>query len=316
MTHDMADETHDEESATTAEQPDSPPAPAREGMRERLLSIPSPSLVALIGPSGSGKSTFAARHFAPTETLSSDAYRAIVGDDANDQSVTAPAFAALHAVAAIRLRLGRLTVVDATSVKPRDRAALVRLAREHDVPAVAVVLNLDERTCLQRNAARADRQFGAHVVRTHIQQLRRDLRGLEREGFRPVTILNTPAEVDAVRVARVPLPTDRHDDAGPFDIIGDLHGCADELAELLALLGYQPDAAAGYRPSRRPARDLPRRSGGSRPQGGRDRHAGAPHGRQRRGALPARQPRRQVVSSPERPARPDRARPGREHRPD
>jgi len=246
MTHDMADETHDEESATTAEQPDSPPAPAREGMRERLLSIPSPSLVALIGPSGSGKSTFAARHFAPTETLSSDAYRAIVGDDANDQSVTAPAFAALHAVAAIRLRLGRLTVVDATSVKPRDRAALVRLAREHDVPAVAVVLNLDERTCLQRNAARADRQFGAHVVRTHIQQLRRDLRGLEREGFRPVTILNTPAEVDAVRVARVPLPTDRHDDAGPFDIIGDLHGCADELAELLALLGYQPDAAAGY----------------------------------------------------------------------
>jgi len=243
MTHDL----YDEDTATTTEQPDSLPAQPRDGMRERLLTIPTPSLVVLIGPSGSGKSTFAARHFAPTETLSSDAYRAIVGDDANDQTVTAAAFAALRAVAAIRLRLGRLTVVDATSVKPRDRAALVHVAREHDVPVVAIVLNLDERTCLQRNAVRMDRQFGAHVVRTHIQLLRRGLQGLEREGFRPVSILNTPAEVDAVRVARIPLPTDRRDDAGPFDIIGDLHGCAGELAELLALLGYQPDPAAGYR---------------------------------------------------------------------
>src|SRR5690348_17376296 len=130
MTHDTRN-THDEESDTTREQPDSPLTPAREGMRERLLTIPTPSLVALIGPSGSGKSTFAARHFAPTEVLSSDAYRAIVGDDPNDQAVTAAAFAALHAVAAIRLRLGRLTVVDATSVKPQDRAALVHLARDH-----------------------------------------------------------------------------------------------------------------------------------------------------------------------------------------
>jgi len=85
MTHDTRN-THDEESDTTREQPDSPLTPAREGMRERLLTIPTPSLVALIGPSGSGKSTFAARHFAPTEVLSSDAYRAIVGDDANDQT--------------------------------------------------------------------------------------------------------------------------------------------------------------------------------------------------------------------------------------
>jgi hypothetical protein len=37
------------------------------------LSIPKLSLVVLIGLSGSGKSTFAAKHFLPTEVLSSDA---------------------------------------------------------------------------------------------------------------------------------------------------------------------------------------------------------------------------------------------------
>ena len=37
------------------------------------LTIPDYCLVVLIGASGSGKSTFAARHFLPTEVVSSDA---------------------------------------------------------------------------------------------------------------------------------------------------------------------------------------------------------------------------------------------------
>ena len=52
------------------------------------IEIPNLSLVVLIGPSGSGKSTFARRHFLPTEILSSDACRAMVSDDENDQAVT------------------------------------------------------------------------------------------------------------------------------------------------------------------------------------------------------------------------------------
>jgi protein phosphatase len=223
------------------------PGPSSAAPRERVITIPNLALVVLIGSSGSGKSTFGARHFRPSEVLSSDHYREVVGDDPNDLSVTTAAFDALHHVAGLRLALGRLTVVDATSVKPQDRASLVHIAREHDVLPVAIVLNLDERVCVARNRARPDRQFGPQVVRNHIQMLRRGLRGLEREGFRGVFVLNTPAAVEAVRVERAPLFTDRRTDTGPFDVVGDLHGCYDELIELLELLGYQQDAEAGMR---------------------------------------------------------------------
>jgi len=213
----------------------------------RVCPIPDLCLVALIGPTGSGKSTFAARYFKPTEVLSSDTFRGIVGDDPNDQSVTAAAFEALHYVAGLRLGLGRLVVVDATSVKPQDRAALVRTAREHDVLPVVFVLNIDERICVERNKTRPDRQLGQRVVHNHVQQLHRGMRGLQREGFRYVYYLNSPEEVDAVTITRTPLWTDRRSDAGPFDIIGDVHGCYDELLELLAQLGYRADAEAGMR---------------------------------------------------------------------
>src|SRR5438034_8678605 len=93
------------------------------------ISIPKLSLVVLIGPSGSGKSTFARKHFLPTEVLSSDACRALISDEENNQAVTNDAFETLHFIAAKRLALGRLTVVDATSVQSEARKPLVALAQ-------------------------------------------------------------------------------------------------------------------------------------------------------------------------------------------
>ena len=202
------------------------------------LSIPKLSLVVLVGPSGSGKSTFARTHFRPTEVLSSDACRGLVVDDPNDQAVTAEAFEVLHLIAAKRLALGRLTVVDATNVQPEARGPLVALARRYHCLPVAVVLNLPEAVCQERNRTRLDRAFGPHVIRNQRSQLRRSLKGLRKEGFRQVFVLDTPEAVAAAVVARVPLWTDRTHDAGPFDLIGDVHGCADELEWLLARLGY------------------------------------------------------------------------------
>ena len=203
------------------------------------ITIPELCLVALIGPSGSGKSHFASRHFKQTEVVSSDACRAMVADDANDQAATPDAFALLNFIAATRLRAGRLTVIDATSVQPEARKPLVRLAREHDCLAVAIVLNMPESLCLARNRDRPDRTFGARVVRRQADQLRRSLRRLKREGFRYVFVLNSPEEVESVTVERAPLWTNLRHEHGPFDIIGDVHGCFDELVTLLERLGYR-----------------------------------------------------------------------------
>ena len=209
------------------------------------ITIPELSLLVLIGASGSGKSTFAREHFLRTEVLSSDTYRGLVADDENDQTVSRQAFEALHAVATKRLELGRLSVVDATNVQREARAPLVRLAREHHVLPVAIVLDLPERLCQERTAARADRDFGPHVVRTQRANLHRSLRGLEKEGFRRVHVLRTPEEVAAVEIVRERAWTDRRDERGPFDLIGDVHGCLDELSALLREMGWDVDPEAG-----------------------------------------------------------------------
>lgn len=202
------------------------------------IKLPRLSLVVLIGPSGSGKSTFAAKHFLPTEVLSSDVCRGLVSDDTNNQAATGDAFDVLNFIASKRLAAGRLTVVDATNVQPEARKSLVALARKFHVLPVAIVLNVPEKICAARNQAREDRNFGPHVIRNQRSQLRRSLRGLKREGFRNITILESPEQVDAVTIERVPLWNDRRDLRGPFDIIGDVHGCGDELEALLQRLGY------------------------------------------------------------------------------
>ncbi len=212
------------------------------------LAVPALSLVVLVGTTGSGKSTFARRHFRPTEVLSSDAFRGMVADDENDQSATKDAFETLHYVAAKRLAAGRLTVVDATSVQPRDRASLVALARDHDVLPVAIVLDLPPEVSAARNAARPDRDFGPHVLRRQHDQLRRGLRGLQREGFRTVHVLRTPEEVDAATVVRTRLFNDLRHESGPFDVVGDVHGCRAELEDLLTALGYALERDDAGRP--------------------------------------------------------------------
>lgn len=201
-------------------------------------TIPKLSLVVLVGPSGSGKSTFAAKHFLPTEVVSSDVCRGMVADDPNDQTATPDAFEVLHFLAAKRLARGRLTVVDATNVQPEARAPLVALAKKYHCVPVAIVLDLPEAVCQDRNRGRADRAFGPHVIRNQANQLRRSFKGLKREGFRQIHVLDSPESVEAAVIERVPLWTDKSHERGPFDLIGDVHGCADELEVLLEKLGY------------------------------------------------------------------------------
>ncbi len=202
------------------------------------LTVPDLSLVVLIGVSGSGKSSFAARHFGPFEVLSSDFCRGLVSNDVNSQTATAAAFEVLDFIAGKRLDAGLLTVIDATNVQPEARKQLINLARDHDVLPVAIVLDVPESVCAARNATRPDRDMGAHVIRRQHQQLRRSLRGLGREGFRTVHVLDGVEAVEAATIVRAPLRSDLRTENGPFDVIGDVHGCRGELEALLAELGY------------------------------------------------------------------------------
>ncbi|MFD0201540.1 MULTISPECIES: polynucleotide kinase-phosphatase [Saccharothrix] len=204
------------------------------------LKIPDLCLVVLVGASGSGKSTFARKHFLPTQVLSSDYFRGLVADDENDQSASAAAFEALHFVAGKRLDAGRTTVIDATNVQRSDRAQLVELARAHNVLPVAIVLDLPEEVCLARNASRPDRDFGPHVVRRHRAALRKSLKHLGKEGFKRVHVLRTQSEVDDAVIVPERLLNDLRHETGPFDVIGDVHGCRAELEDLLVKLGYTP----------------------------------------------------------------------------
>ena len=211
----------------------------------KTLEIPELALVVLVGASGSGKSTLARTHFLPTEVLSSDFFRGLVSDDENDQSCTPDAFDALYYLLEKRLARGRLTVVDATNVRAEDRKKLVAHARKYHCFAVAIVVNTSERICQERNRQRPERDFGPHVVRRQIAELKRGLRGLEREGFRFVYILDGTEEI-AIR--RVPLWNNKKAEKGPFDMVGDLHGCADELRSLLTQTGWERFSLAGQEP--------------------------------------------------------------------
>ncbi|MFG3282532.1 polynucleotide kinase-phosphatase [Streptomyces sp. NPDC048111] len=204
------------------------------------LAITDLSLVVLVGATGSGKSTFARRHFKATEVISSDFCRGLVADDENDQGASGDAFDVLHYIAGKRLAAGRLTVIDATNVQPEGRKQLIRLAREHDVLPIAIVLDLPEDVCAERNAQRPDRAgMPRHVIGRHRRELRRSLKGLEREGFRKVHVLRSVAEVESAEIVIERRYNDLTHLTGPFDIIGDVHGCRSELETLLAALGYE-----------------------------------------------------------------------------
>ncbi|WP_454300267.1 polynucleotide kinase-phosphatase [Salana multivorans] len=205
----------------------------------RTVGIPAMGLVLLVGVSGSGKSTFAREHFRPTEVISSDFCRGLVSDDENDQTATPDAFDVLGYIAATRLRRGLLTVVDATNVQPAGRAQLVALAKAHDVLVDAIVLDVPEPLAAERTAQRPDRHFGSHVVRRQYRDLHRSLGRMRREGFRRVHVLRGPEEIAAVQIVRERSWNDRSDLTGPFDVVGDVHGCVSELRMLLTQLGWQ-----------------------------------------------------------------------------
>lgn len=202
------------------------------------IEIPEFALVAMVGATSSGKTTFANTKFKPTEVLSSDFFRAMISDDENNQNVSHEAFDLLFYAAKKRLELMKLTVIDATNLQQSARKQIINLAREQNVHSVAIVLNLPEKVLIERNNARENRGFPERVIRSHCNDLRRSIKNLKREGFRYVYVLNSVEDIENAEIVRTKLWNNKQDEHGPFDIIGDIHGCYNELNELLDKLGY------------------------------------------------------------------------------
>lgn len=203
------------------------------------IEIPEFALVAMVGVTSSGKTTFANKNFLPTEVLSSDFFRAMISDDENNQKVSADAFDLLYYAANKRLDRMKTTVIDATNVQQSARKNIIDLANKQNVHTVAIVLNLPESELLKRNAARADRGYPERVIKKHCSDLHKSIKHLRKEGFRFVYVLNSQEEVDNVEIVRTKLWNNKKDEHGEFDIIGDIHGCYDELVMLLEKLGYK-----------------------------------------------------------------------------
>ena len=202
------------------------------------IEIPEFCLVALVGATSSGKSTFAHKYFKPTEILSSDFFRGMVCDDENDQTVSAEAFDLLWYAANKRLDNMKLTVIDATNIQKNARERILQTAREQNVHAAAIVLDLPEELLQQRNKQRPDRDLPERVIRKHCTDVKRTIRNLKREGFRFIYIINSPEQLENCEIVRTKLWNNKRDEHGPFDIIGDIHGCCDELEMLFEKLGY------------------------------------------------------------------------------
>ena len=207
-------------------------------MENYKIELPEFCLVAMIGGTSSGKTSFANRHFLPTEVLSSDFFRGMVCDDTNDQNISEDAFDLLYYTANKRLNHRKLTVIDATNLHQETRKQIVSISREQNVHAAAIVLNLPEEILQERNKLRPDRNLPERVIRQHCREVKRSIRGLKREGFRFVYIINSLEQLEHTEIIRTKLWNDKKDEHGPFDIIGDIHGCFDELTLLLERLGY------------------------------------------------------------------------------
>lgn len=209
------------------------------------IVLPELSLVVMVGTSGSGKSTLCRRLFKATEVLSSDYCRGLVSDDENSMEATKDAFEVLHFVAGKRLAAGKLTVIDATNIQEASRKSLLEMARKYHCLPAAIVINVPEKLCQERNKVNPARGFGEHVIRKQHQDLKRTLKSLKREGFRYIYVLDTVEEVEAAFLERTPLWTNLRHEKGPFDIIGDVHGCFEELQSLLVDLGYRIQSETG-----------------------------------------------------------------------
>lgn len=216
-----------------------------------IFSVPIDALLVLVGPAGSGKTSFAEKHFDPTQTVSSDQCRAFVSDDPTRLEVSREAFDVMMNIMRHRLRLGKTTVADSTALNPQIRRQFIKLAKKHRRPVIAVLFDVSRDRCLENNESR-DREVPEKAIYNHHERFQEQKERIqEEESFDEVFVVDEETVDDViVRMRNVNVQQDYD---GALDIIGDVHGCLDELTSLLEKLGYERTEDGYAHPEKRKA---------------------------------------------------------------
>ncbi len=205
------------------------------------IILPEFCLVLMIGVSGAGKSTFAKKHFMPSEIVSSDFCRKLISDEENDQTISLDAFDLLYSIVDKRLTHRKFTLVDATNLEANSRGHLKALAKKHNCKMVAIVFDLPKEICQQRNVDRSNRIVPQEIIDEQFNNLQRTIKQIETEKYRHIYYLRNESDIQNSSITKRKLNCNQKQLTGPFDIIGDIHGCYEELVALLNQLGYLID---------------------------------------------------------------------------
>lgn len=211
------------------------------------------SLIILAGCSGSGKTTFVQKHFAKTMWISTDECRTMVCDSPTNQRASEDAFDIFYALVEKRLKNGCPTVADSTALKPCYRQRLAAIARKYAFRTVLIFFDLPKDLCIEQDQHRRY-SVGEEVLEQQFKATQKTRLELKNEQYDQVLVFHTQEEVNRFSLrwtsSLVEIPEE-----GPWDIIGDIHGCGDQLMALLAKLGYLADSAhhCYYHPQKRRA---------------------------------------------------------------
>ncbi len=200
------------------------------------IKIPDFALVLLIGPSGSGKTHFANNFFASAEILSQQQFQDMLSDDGSDENLHGEALKLMYQAIELRLKYRKTCVVDAELLTQESRKELRRLFRKYHAKVISIVFTANAKICLERNASRPDSDSRTQLVRSQIGRMERIPKELEEEGFKTRFLVGP--ENEDLHVVRTRMRSDFRHEQGPFDIVGDVHGCFEELVKLLQELGY------------------------------------------------------------------------------
>ncbi|HEX2900398.1 MAG TPA: polynucleotide kinase-phosphatase, partial [Bacteroidia bacterium] len=202
------------------------------------IKLPDFVLVLLVGPSGSGKSHFAETHFPAAEVIAQRQFEAMLSDDGSDEALHEETLKLMHQAIELRLKYKKACVVDAPLLTQDSRKELRRLSKKYHCKAVAIVFQIPAQVCITRNAKRSDGDPGAQLVRSQMGKMERIGKDLEEEGFKSQFLIGPEQDASSIFLTRSRMRSDRRQDRGPFDIIGDVHGCFEELMALLTEIGY------------------------------------------------------------------------------